>query len=282
MKKYLHMYFIYVVMLFGLTTTHAQTNGEMTFGEVTNAFVKSINPSVQASASEFLNGFDLSAVSSGPIYSALAINENGAGTNAIGSTDDAVLGWFGNGNYSVSSGSLKTQNLSGVEISSFNFAYEQAVGNTIVNFTFIGKKDDSEVGTLVLNSPLHNTAINVNFNAPTTGSFINVDELIILPSNPIFGGFTIDNLTTAEASTLSSNSILSERYFSVNISNRNSLVIESKVDVESIIVFDVTGNEVLRKNNTKTIDISFLDPGIYLTKIILINGATKRSKFYKR
>lgn len=171
----------------------------MEFGSSIVVLANNSNPSADQSSNALLNGFDMAGISNGSIFLAFATNGNGAGTDAIGGGSDAVLGWIGNGTASVSSGTLTTDSGNEIGLTSVNFAYEQALGGSIIDFTFTGKKDGATVGTLSLTSPAHNSSIIVDFTSPTTGSFSEIDELVITPASPIFGGFVIDELIVTAA-----------------------------------------------------------------------------------
>ncbi len=173
------------------TTPTPQT---MEFGSVTNILADETSPNVDASSNILLNGFDVSAISSSNIFIAFAIEGNSAGTDAHGGASDAVLGWFGNATTSISSASLSTNSENEISINSATFAYEQALGGAALDFTITAIRDTNPVGTLVLTNPPHNTSINLDFSSPTTGSFSSIDEIVITPANPIFGGFSIDEL----------------------------------------------------------------------------------------
>ncbi|MDP2542038.1 hypothetical protein CSC81_08155 [Tenacibaculum discolor] len=190
---------VYSVLLFANDQLRAQTPSTMEFGSSTVVLATGTDPSADQSASSLLNNFDLSSTSNGNITLALATSGNGVGTDAIGGATDAVLAWAGNGSSAVSSATLSTDSGGEVGITSMQFAYEQAVGGTIIDFTFTGKKDDVIVGTLSLVSPTHSSAISIDFTSPTTGSFSDIDELIITPDTEIFGGFSIDEMIVTSA-----------------------------------------------------------------------------------
>ncbi|MDE1206064.1 T9SS type A sorting domain-containing protein [Tenacibaculum larymnensis] len=190
---------VYSVLLFANNQLRAQTPSTMEFGSSTAILATGTDPSADQSASSLLNNFDISSTSNGNITLALATSGNGVGTNAIGGATDAVLAWAGNGSSAVSSATLSTDSGGEVGITSIQFAYEQAVGGTIIDFTFTGKKNGVVVGTLSLVSPTHNSAISIDFTSPTTGSFSDIDELIITPDTEIFGGFSIDEMIVTSA-----------------------------------------------------------------------------------
>ncbi|WP_299015602.1 T9SS type A sorting domain-containing protein [uncultured Polaribacter sp.] len=198
---------ILIITIISITNNYAQTPGAMEFGNSLVVLANTANPNVNQSANSLLNNFNVSGVSSettAPIFLALAPSGNGAGTEATASEEEAVLGWFGNGNVAVSSATLATNNGAETKINSLDFAYQRAVGNETLNFTFTGKKDGIEVGTLQLNMPAHNTLLSIDLSNTTTGTFSDIDEIVITPESPIFGGFTIDNLEIATATTVSS------------------------------------------------------------------------------
>ncbi|CAM1368851.1 Por secretion system C-terminal sorting domain-containing protein (modular protein) [Tenacibaculum sediminilitoris] len=203
MRHYYFKFFlnaiVYSVLLFANDQLRAQTPSTMEFGSSTVVLATGTNPSADQSASSLLNSFDMSGTSNGNITLALATSGNQVGTDAIGGTTDAVLAWAGNGSSAVSSATLSTDSGGEVGITSMQFAYEQAVGGTIIDFTFTGKKDGAIVGTLSLVSSTHNSAISIDFTSPTTGSFSDIDELIITPDTQIFGGFSIDEMIVTSA-----------------------------------------------------------------------------------
>lgn len=197
---------IYFSLLVNSSQLQAQTPGVMEFGGNVVVISNSANPShdfgtnsngLTAGNQLLLNGFDLASSTSGTIFLAFATSGNGAGTDQIGGVTDAVLGWIGNATASVSSGTLSTDDDSEFSLTTMQFAYEQAIGGATMNFTFTGKRDGADVGTLVLTSPAHATAINLDFSSPTSGAFINIDELVITTASPLFGGFSIDAKTIA-------------------------------------------------------------------------------------
>ncbi|WP_164506731.1 T9SS type A sorting domain-containing protein [Tenacibaculum singaporense] len=175
----------------------------MEFGSSTVVLATGTNPSADQSVNSLLNNFDMSstsgASSSGNIILAFATSGNGVGTDAIGGASDAVLAWAGNGTASVGSGALSTDSGGEIGITSMQFAYQQAVGASTLNFTFTGKKDGATVGTLVLVAPTHNSAISIDLTSPTTGSFSDIDEIVITPATEIFGGFSIDEMIVTSA-----------------------------------------------------------------------------------
>ncbi|MAQ75160.1 MAG: hypothetical protein CL613_02365, partial [Aquimarina sp.] len=202
MKKHYYNSITKLIILLLVIVTirmNGQAPGTMDFGTSIVILANGTNPSADQSQSTLLNNFDVSATSNGDIILALANSGNGAGTDAIGGASDAVLGWFGNGGAAVSSGTLSTDNGTEIRVTNLVFAYEQAIGSSVVDFTITGKRDGATVGTLDLISPLHNTAITIDFTIPTTGSFLNIDELVITPNSPIFGGFSIDDKVVGSA-----------------------------------------------------------------------------------
>ncbi|WBX77500.1 Ig-like domain-containing protein [Tenacibaculum ovolyticum] len=205
MKKYylkllLIPFFAISMQLYG------QTPSTMEFGSSTVVIANSSNPSHDFSSNSLssldnakLNGFDMSATTSGSIFLAFALNGNSAGTSIIGAPSDAVLGWIGNAAASVIDGTLKTDTGGEIGITSMHFAYEIAGGSSPSSFTFTGKKDGAPVGTLVLNSPTALSDITLDFTSPTTGSFANIDEIVFKPSSAILGGFSIDGIVIVAA-----------------------------------------------------------------------------------
>ncbi|WP_237276232.1 Ig-like domain-containing protein [Tenacibaculum ovolyticum] len=185
---------------------YGQTPSTMEFGSSTVVIANSSNPShdfssnsLSASDNAKLNGFDMSATTSGSIFLAFALDGNSAGTSIIGAPSDAVLGWIGNAAASVIDGTLKTDTGGEIGMTSMHFAYEIAGGSSPSSFTFTGKKDGVTVGTLVLNSPAALSDITLDFTSPTTGSFANIDEIIFKPSSAILGGFSIDGIVIVAA-----------------------------------------------------------------------------------
>jgi hypothetical protein len=169
----------------------------MEFGTSTVLLANANNPSIDHSINSLLNSFDMSATGTGIIL-ALAESGNEGGTDAIGAIGEAVLTWLGDGADPITSGTLSTDSGGEIGLTSMNFAYKLTFGGTS-NFTITGKKDNTSVGTIVLNSAAHNTAISIDFTSPTTGSFTDIDELVITPSAPLNGGFSIDDLVVITA-----------------------------------------------------------------------------------
>ena len=190
---------VYSVLLFANNQLRAQTPSTMEFGSSTVVLGSGTNPSVDQSTNALLNSFDMSAQSSASIFLAFATSGNSVGTDAIGGASDAVLSWAGNGSASVISGTLSTDSGGEIGITSMQFAYQQSIGGSTLGFTFTGKKDGVTVGTLILVTPTHNSAISINLTSPTTGSFSDIDELIITPDTPLFGGFSIDDMVVISA-----------------------------------------------------------------------------------
>ncbi len=189
-------------ILFNLQYSFSQVTpspSTMTFGTSTISHANSNNPSIDHSVSSLLNGFDMSASGTGIIL-AFAVSGNDSGTDAIGGSAEAVLSWIGDAADPITSGTLTTDSGNEIGLTSMQFAYEQALGGSTMNFTISGMRDGSEVGTIVLTSPNHNSAISIDFTSPTTGSFINIDQLIITPASSFFGGFSIDDLIVVTAS----------------------------------------------------------------------------------
>ncbi|WP_234859258.1 Ig-like domain-containing protein [Aquimarina aquimarini] len=171
----------------------------MGFGSTTTVLANATNPSADQSVNSLLNNFDISATSSSNIFLAFATSGNEGGSDPIGGLSDAVLIWLGNGINSVSSGTLSTDSGGEIGITSMDFAYKQALGGSTINFTFTAKRDGATVGTLMLTSPAHNSAISIDFTSPSTGSFSNIDEIVITPAVPLFGGFSIDDMVITTA-----------------------------------------------------------------------------------
>jgi len=274
-------YNLIVFLLLGIKT-NAQEFGTMSFGEQTIVFVQSQNPQVNETESLLLNKLNITAISSGPIYSAIALDQNGAGTDAIGSDKDAVLGWFGNGNYSVTSGTLSNNNGTTFSLESMLFAYEHAVGNKTLNFVLTGKKNNIEVGSLDIIDPNHKTQLTLDFSNPTTGSFTDIDSFTITPSEPIFGGFSIDDIEIKENALLNSIIILNPtNLIDLPTLVTTELTIKSNIEVTNINIYDITGKIIIAKKNTNSISTQILSNGIYICKIELINGFTQRYRFVK-
>ncbi|TCP22109.1 putative secreted protein (Por secretion system target) [Tenacibaculum skagerrakense] len=187
--------------LFSFQLVLAQTPSPTTmeFGSSVVVLANSTNPSANASTSSELNNFDVSGVSSNSRLIAFANAGNGGGTNAIGSSTDHVLIWTGDSLGTFSSGTMSSTDGTEFSISAMEFAYELSFGASIINFTIEGKKDGATVGTVALNSPPHNTEINIDFTLPTSGSFTNIDEIVIIPATPINGGFSVDEVVIGTA-----------------------------------------------------------------------------------
>ncbi|WP_299673835.1 YDG domain-containing protein [uncultured Tenacibaculum sp.] len=185
-------------LLFNFQESFAQTPspGTMEFGSSLVVLANSTNPSANASVNTLLNNFDVSGVSSNDRFIAFANSGNEGGTDAIGSPTDHVLTWTGNISGSFSSGTMSSTDGTEFGITAMEFAYAISTGGapTIIAFTFEGKKDGNTVGTIVLSTPPHNTEINIDFTSPTTGSFADIDEIVITPAAPISGGFSVDEM----------------------------------------------------------------------------------------
>ncbi len=200
MKKITFLLSLCTTLLLSYSSfSQTPSTGTMEFGTGIVIIANSANPSVDHSVTAFLNRFDMSATTSGTIYLATADAGNGAGTSTIGAAGEAVLGWIGNAVTSVSSGTLTTDNGGEIGLTSAHFAYEQATGSDVLNFTITGKKDGATVGTILLASPAHNTDITLDFTSPTTGSFADIDEIVFTPASPILGGWSIDDLVVIAA-----------------------------------------------------------------------------------
>jgi methionine-rich copper-binding protein CopC len=172
--------------------------GTMGFGSGTVVFASATNPSADQSKSAFLNGFDVSMTSSDSRVIALATSGNGAGTDVTGGGSDAALTFTGGGTGTTNSSTLSTDDGSEVGITGFDFAYERNIGTAAEDFTITGKRDGVTVGTLAL-SVGHKTLASVDLTTPTTGSFANIDELVITPDAGIIGGWSIDDLVIVAA-----------------------------------------------------------------------------------
>ncbi len=191
------LFYMFSLILCVSIIIYAQPNpGTMAFGTSTTLLANAQNPSVDASANALLNDFDLSAISSATINLAFATSGNGNGSEQIGGASDAVL-YIGAGvDRTVSSATLTTDDGSEIKLSSFDFAYDNYDGN--VSFTVNGRRDNSTVGTKLINVAFE-TAASVDFTSPTSGSFENIDEIIITPASPIKGGFSIDDMVIETA-----------------------------------------------------------------------------------
>ncbi|WP_420551321.1 T9SS type A sorting domain-containing protein [Tenacibaculum aiptasiae] len=197
MKKYhtyLPYFFLFYLSILTSEKLGAQTPGTMEFGSSVVVLSNATNPSANQSVNALLNNFNVSAVSSNSRLIAFANSGNGAGTNAIGGSSDHVLSWLGDAVGTFSSATLISDSGTEFSITAMEFAYERSSGAATLNFTFQGKRDGAIVGTLNLSSPAHNTEINLDFTNPTTGSFSNIDEIVIIPETAITGGFSIDEL----------------------------------------------------------------------------------------
>lgn len=179
----------------------APSPGTMEFGSSLTVLSNTTNPSVDASTNALLNNFDVSGVSSNARFIAFANSGNEGGTDAIGSPTDHVLTWTGNTSGTFSSGTMSSDTGEEFGITAMEFAYAISTGGspTVIPFTFEGKKNGSTVGTIVLNTPPHDTEINIDFTSPTTGSFADIDEIVITPATPIAGGFSVDEMVIIAA-----------------------------------------------------------------------------------
>ncbi|WP_299219379.1 Ig-like domain-containing protein, partial [uncultured Aquimarina sp.] len=184
---------VYFVFFLIHKQSYGQTPTTMEFGTSTIVIANGLNPSADQSFSTLLNGFDVSMTSSNSRIIAFALSGNGAGTNATAGGSDAAL-FFGGGSLgTTNSSTLSTDSGGEIGITSFDFAYEYNSAPTTLSFTASGKKDGIEVGTKIINA-LHNTLVNVDLTNPTTGSFSDIDELVLTPSSPIIGGWSIDSM----------------------------------------------------------------------------------------
>ena len=170
----------------------------MEHGTTISVLITGTNPSIDQSASSLLNGFDISMDSSSAKFIAFATSGNGAGTDQTAGPADAALYFGGDALGTSNSCTLSTDSGNEIGITSFDFAYEFNSGTTILTFIASGKKDGVEVGTKTINVA-HNTLINVDLTNPTTGSFIDIDELTLTPSVPFIGGWSLDSIVVVPA-----------------------------------------------------------------------------------
>ena len=174
------------------------TPGTMEHGSSTVVLTSGVNPSTDHSTSSLLNGFDVSMSSSNSRIIAFALSGNGAGSNQTASGSEAALFFGGDSSGNTNSSTLKTDSGNEVGITSFDFAYEYNTAPISRTFVISGKKDGVEVGTKTI-TPAHNTLTNVNLASPTTGSFTDIDELVITPDVGFPGGWTLDTIIVTAA-----------------------------------------------------------------------------------
>ncbi|QXP72501.1 T9SS type A sorting domain-containing protein [Tenacibaculum sp. AHE15PA] len=177
---------------------YAQTPSTMEFGTSTTVIVNALNPSADQSTNPLLNGFDVSMTSSNSRIIAFALSGNGAGTNSTAGGAEASLFFGGDSSGTTNSSTLSTDSGGEIGITSFDFAYEYNSGASTLSFTASGKKNGIEVGTKLINVG-HNTLINVDLTNPTTGSFLDIDELVLTPSSPFIGGWSLDTIIITAA-----------------------------------------------------------------------------------
>ncbi|WP_442265454.1 YDG domain-containing protein [Tenacibaculum sp. ZS6-P6] len=200
LKQPMQILFCFTLLLgFQNLFSQAPSPGTMEFGGTLTVLSNSTNPSVDSSFDPLLNNFDVSGVSSNSRFIAFANTGNGGGTSAIGDAGDHVLVWTGDSLGTFTSGTMSSNDGSEFGITAMEFAYEFSSTPSLLDFTIQGKKDNSIVGTILLSSPAHNTEINIDFTNPTTGSFADIDEIVILPASPIVGGFSVDEMVIVAA-----------------------------------------------------------------------------------
>ena len=250
----------------------------MEFGSSTLVLAAATNPSVDQSAHTLLNGFDVSMTSSGIRYIAFALSENGSGTTQTASGSEAALYFGGDANGTSNSCTLSTDSGNEIGITSFDFAYENNLGPITLTFTAEGKKDGIIIGTKTISAP-HNTLINVDLTYSITGSFADIDQLVLTPSSPITGGWTMDSIVVTEKHTLE----VSKQEFNDKITtypnpSSDFIYFKGLSKNENYTVYNSIGTKIFSGNTNKEIDIQNLTNGIYLLK--LDNGNT--SKFIKQ
>ena len=158
------------------------------------------NPTVDQAFDTDLNGFDLSMSTSNNRIIAFATSGNGAGTNATGGASDAALFFGGDSLGTTNSCTLSTDSGNEVGITGFDFAYEFNSGSSVVTFTITGKRDGATVGTKTVTGA-HATLIAVDLTTSITGSFSSIDQLEIVPSAPMVGGWSMDSIVVVAATT---------------------------------------------------------------------------------
>lgn len=250
----------------------------MEFGSSTLVLAAATNPSVDQSAHTLLNGFDVSMTSSGIRYIAFALSGNGSGTTQTASGSEAALYFGGDANGTSNSCTLSTDSGNEIGITSFDFAYENNLGPITLTFTAEGKKDGIIIGTKTISAP-HNTLINVDLTSSITGSFTDIDQLVLTPSSPITGGWTMDSIVVTEKHTLE----VSKQEFNDKITtypnpSSDFIYFKGLTKNENYTVYNSIGTKIFSGNTNKEIDIQNLTNGIYLLK--LDNGNT--SKFIKQ
>lgn len=250
----------------------------MEFGTSTIVLANSINPTADQSFSPLLNGFNVSINSSGPKFIAFALSENGAGSNQTASLTEAALYFGGDSNYTNISSTLSTDTGNEIGITSFDFAYENNQENPNLTFTVEGKKDGNTVGTKTI-TVNQNTLINVDLTTTITGSFTDIDQLVLTPSTPANGGWTMDTIVVTESQTLN----VTEQDFNNIISlypnpASSFIYFNGLTKNQNYIVYNTIGSKILSGNTNKEINIQGLTNGVYLLKFE--NGTTK--KFIKQ
>ncbi|WP_405295121.1 T9SS type A sorting domain-containing protein [Algibacter sp. Ld11] len=250
----------------------------MEFGSSTLVLAAATNPSVDQSAHTLLNGFDVSMTSSGIRYIAFALSGNGSGTTQTASGSEAALYFGGDANGTSNSCTLSTDSGNEIGITSFDFAYENNLGPITLTFTAEGKKDGIIIGTKTISAP-HNTLINVDLTSSITGAFTDIDQLVLTPSSPITGGWTMDSIIVTEKHTLE----VSKQEFNDKITtypnpSSDFIYFKGLSKNENYTVYNSIGTKIFSGNTNKEIDIQNLTNGIYLLK--LDNGNT--SKFIKQ
>lgn len=127
--------------------------------------------------------------------------------------------------------------------------------------------------------------------AEPTINLATIKNIFLVKSDPAAAGdivastyvFYIDNvyLTTEVKSTLSTDSFdVSEMSIYPNPTN-NQIKINYKNKIESITIYNVSGQKVLTSKGQETIDVSTLNSGVFFIKAIT-NGITISSKFIKQ
>lgn len=192
-----------LIIVLSVFIVKAQTPGVMDFGSTSNVLAFDTFPFVDQLADTRLNGFNVSADSFGEVEISFAdedfsMSMSGVGAISLSNTDMALT-WIDAFSNSITSGTLATATGNEVRLITmeFAFAFNDGTGFEDQNFSFVGRKDGAIVGTLDVNFIFENTATFVDFTMPTTGSFNEIDELVILPETPIVGGWSIDDLEVA-------------------------------------------------------------------------------------
>ncbi|PIB32777.1 hypothetical protein BFP78_00485 [Gaetbulibacter sp. 5U11] len=160
-----------------------------------------------------------------------------------------------------------------------------SINNSISNNGFSGNSNTSNTSNanpLFINSAIGDYTLQSLSPAVDAG-----DNSFVTSTTDLAGNSRIFN-TTVDMGVYEYNSTLSTENFDLNINNislypnptKSTLNIKTATAISNITVYSLLGKQVI-KTNSKTVDVSSLSNGVYLIKILDVNGNQHVKRFIK-